>query len=313
MSSHAAENTERAPLNDDETATTDHEDIGLLIEECAASLSVSVPFLADENTFNLYDAMAATQLMDRKMDSCEVPVTLVSPIDTVDENDDRMVFPRPVPLSLDDTFTPLPWNELAFEDVAIIAVQILIRVQSLFTGASVAESAFTCLYAHSPVLGDMMVKLFPESIEDRMSSLDIKVTKDLPKIALFASVLSMVNLTDLFRGIVFNADIYEEEDFVSNTNDIPIFTEGKDIDAREYVNFALKALQSSDDGGSYVQLIRSTLSVHFALMSVLQTLVRNECLSICSCRCVILTKQTLRRRNLPQRRYQRQFRVCWMF
>ena len=43
-------------------------DITSIVEEAANSLTVSDPMLCDRNSFNLQDAMAALELMDKTMD-----------------------------------------------------------------------------------------------------------------------------------------------------------------------------------------------------------------------------------------------------
>jgi len=182
---------------DDEEGDSGLVDITSLIDECAAALDVRYPFVCDTDTFNLHDSMAATQLMDRKMDCCEIPASHYMTAGTAADDEDKVVFPRPVPESLDDPFSPLPWNELTITEAACIGVQILVRFQAFLSGSSVGESTFTCLsvsilhgslasillpvsffthlirssytlpfecsYAHADVLSDMKSRLFSSS------------------------------------------------------------------------------------------------------------------------------------------------------
>jgi len=189
-------------------------EITSLIEECASALSVSEPFLCNPNSFSLHDAMAASQLMDKKMDSCEIPVSLIAPCGSINEREeDKMLFPRPIPCGLDDPFTPLPWGKLGMKDAAIICLEVLVRLQSLFSGASVAESTFTCLYAHAAVLADMKTRLFPDSLEGEFGGLMKDPLQKAAKLAVYAATLALVDITEVFRDTV--RKLFVSEDFIS--------------------------------------------------------------------------------------------------
>ena len=178
-------------------------DITSLVEECASSLSVSEPFLCDPHSFNLHDAMAASQLMDKKMDSCEIPASIMGPYGRrKDGEEEKMLFPRPIPTGLDDPFTPLPWDKLTMRDAAIICLEILVRLQSLLSGASVAESTFTCLYAHAAALTDMKSRLFPDSLEGEFGDLMKDPIKKAAQLAVYAATLALVDMTEVFRDTV---------------------------------------------------------------------------------------------------------------
>lgn len=135
-------------------------DITSLIQECASSLSFSNPILCNEESFSLHDSMAALELMDRKMDCCELSASLLHP-----NNDaDVIIPPRSIPTGLEDEVAPLPWNELTIKDAAAIALEILPLLESLLRGTSVAESTYTCLYAHNAVLSEMKERLLTQKI-----------------------------------------------------------------------------------------------------------------------------------------------------
>ena len=247
------ESKESSPRRSDASSELRREDelvdITHIVEEGAASMTLADPFLCNPLTFSLHDAMAASQLADRKMDCCEIPLPLIAPYGTeIADQKDRLIFPRPAPTGLDGTFTPLKWETLTPADSTFVALGILVRLQSLLGGASVGESTFTCLYAHSPVLRDMRDRLFPDpdrSLSQRMERL--MTAKELPpegtpaQIVVFASALALVETTEIVRSIIQNADIYEEEDFVANTNDIPFYTEGKDVNSLRVLEMALDA------------------------------------------------------------------------
>jgi Mak10 subunit, NatC N(alpha)-terminal acetyltransferase len=241
-------------------------DITEFIISCATNhLSVKEPFLSDADnigiirddsvrskkqngsakgeTFNLHDAMAASQLMDKKMDCCEVPASLISPwlfedTTTSTDHSERMIFPRPIPTGLYDVTAPLPWDDLTIQSTALICMEILVRFQALLTGSSVGESTFTCLYAHAAVLNDMKMRLnadvslssLVESVQqinlsDGNHELNHRPTETtIAQWSVFACALALVELTDSVREIILNADIYEEEDFAVVTHNIPFFT-----------------------------------------------------------------------------------------
>ena len=232
-------------------------DITDLMTSCASALSVQEPFLCRKETFQLQDAMAATQLMDPKMDSCEVPAKFVLPsrhtaADDKDDqtNSERIMFPRPCPESLSDPFVPLPWNELTLEQTSVIVLHQLVRLQALFSGASVGESVFTCLYAHKTIVCEMQQYFMDAMSSSSSSSFDAKCLFErgcadmnfCAKLSVFASTCVIVEITELFRSIVINADIYEEEDFVSNTHDMPFFLfEDKNL-LRQYLDTTVELL-----------------------------------------------------------------------
>mmetsp|Transcript_18874 Transcript_18874/g.44101 ORF Transcript_18874/g.44101 Transcript_18874/m.44101 type:complete len:151 (-) Transcript_18874:1949-2401(-) len=130
--------------NKNEGSFSDMVDITDLITSCASSLTMAEPFMCRKDSFLLQDAMAATQLMDRKMDSCELPAKVAAPMSNTKK---EVLFPRPCPESLSDPFGPLPWSDLTLAQTSIIVTQQLVRLQAMFSGASVGESVFTCLYA----------------------------------------------------------------------------------------------------------------------------------------------------------------------
>jgi len=224
-------------------------DITALLEDCANHrLSCEDPFLCDPETFNLHDAMAASQLMDPKMDCCEIPALAVAPWGDAD----KIVFPRPIPSSLQDPLTPLPWDDLTVADAAHITIEIIVRLQSLLSGSSVGESVFTCLYAHSSVLADMETRLIPEticsdekSLEESFDDLNLaeNPTLSAAQWSVFAVSLGLTEITEVFRLICLNADIYEEEDFSSNTHNLSFYS-SINSDAPQILKAAIRSLQA---------------------------------------------------------------------
>ncbi len=49
-------------------------DITELVNEACESLSYSNPLVCKKETFNLYDSMSALDLMEPKMDGCQIPI-----------------------------------------------------------------------------------------------------------------------------------------------------------------------------------------------------------------------------------------------
>lgn len=209
-------------------------DITSLIQECASSLSFSNPILCNEESFSLHDSMAALELMDRKMDCCELSASLIHP-----NNDaDVIIPPRSIPTGLEDEVAPLPWNELTIKDAAAIALEILPLLESLLRGTSVAESTYTCLYAHNAVLSEMKERL----LTHKFGNLGVSVSPHDTNIAQFlvyAATLAMVEISDVVRSIVLHADIYEEEDFSVNTFGLQFFP---DADGPETIKTLQEAL-----------------------------------------------------------------------
>ena len=194
-------------------------DITTLIEACAASLNYSNPMLCNEETFSLHDSMAALELMDRKMDCCDLSAALIHP-----NNDPTLLMPpRNIPTGLDDELVPLPWNELTVHDASSIGLEILSRLESLLSGASVAESTYTCLYAHNAVLIDMKERLWTQQFDSMNILLEESQDSNIPQFLVYATTLALVEISDVIRSIVMHADIYEEEDFSINTFGIQFF------------------------------------------------------------------------------------------
>jgi len=228
-------------------------DITKLIEQAAASLSHENPFIAEES-FNLYDAMSALDLMEPKMDGCEIDMSYYERKrgvirgrnnDDIDGSNDQeskettanakkdekepvvviTIPPRPVPSSTQNA--SLPWkNESASDDsnssvrlplnirsVRVILVEMLICLESFLAGNSVAESVYTCIYAHESILQDMH-----RQVQEHGKN-DIKNTNrhtELLQKTIYVSTLVLLKLAETIRSLVQRADIYEEEDFTLN-------------------------------------------------------------------------------------------------
>lgn len=258
------------------------QDLTAIFQDAADSLTFRDAMICDRDSFNLQDSMAALEIMDRKMDCCEVPTSEVAPFgrETSEEDKNRMVFPRPLPTGLDDVVDPFPWNELTLEDVAYIALQCLSRLESLLSGASVIESTYTCLYAHESVMTDMKAALDPsqsEILSEKMQGL-MAVDPDesqrhLPQRVLFASMLLLLDLTDVLRNVSLSADIFEEEDFTVSTYNAPTFGDRTDDSSIEAAKVALSDLSTlSQKDSDVVQAIRFMLEFQVEFLNVIDTM-----------------------------------------
>ena len=232
------ETTNRADDNDNDGLV----DISSLVDACAASLSYSNPMLCTES-FCLQDSMAAMELLDHKMDSCEIPASQITSItataEKTEDGHEKYLYPRPPPTQLDDDFLPLPWDDLTLRGSVLIAVEILVRLESMLGGSSVVESIYTCLYAHSSVIEDMKARLGhpPNDLslegEVLQKTLQPKVTTQqqpqqprgtLAQHIVYATTLALVEITEIMRSIILHGDIYEEEDFCANTYNVSIYS-----------------------------------------------------------------------------------------
>jgi hypothetical protein len=243
-------------------------DITSVVAAAANSLTEASPMLCDRDSFNLQDAMAALELMDKKMDCCEIPIAQVAPFGVqIDDDDDRLVFPRPAPTGLDDVIDPLPWDELTNLDAAHIVIQNMVRLEALLGGASVVESTYTCLYAHRPAMEDMKSRLMePESLTEQIQAImKPKMKGTIAQNVVYASTLILLELTDTIRSIILNADIYEEEDFTVSTYCIQVFHDRDENTVINTVGDVLEMMVSEveDTDSDDVQAI--ALSLKFQL------------------------------------------------
>jgi hypothetical protein len=213
--------------------------------------------------------MAATELTDRKMDCCEVPANHYT---GVEQDREKYVFPRPPPQGLDDSFSPLPWKHLTPREASYISFQLLGCLQAFLSGVSIAESTFTCLYAHASVIRDMQRRLFGDT--PLVEPITAPSPDQYAQFFLFTCVIALVDATDIARNIILNADIYEEEDFFPNTYDIPVYTETAEVPTLLLIDAAMK--MSSDAGldkslleasGGYLGFFRCFISICSALVS----------------------------------------------
>jgi len=277
-------------------------DITSLVDACAASLSYTNPMLCNDSSFNLQDSMAAMELLDKKMDSCEIPASqillLLPPNKNTtinnnnnnssssannnnssssannnnnnDNDEQRMLYPRPPPTKLDDDFLPLPWNELTLRDSVWIAVEGLVRLESMLGGSSVVESIYTCLYTPCSVIEDMkhrldlqeVLPLLPttttEDGTDRSnlllstppptttttksssSSLPPSRRGTLAQHIVYATTLALVEITEILRSIILHGDIYEEEDFCANAYNVAVYSNHESNNTLSELTYALK-------------------------------------------------------------------------
>lgn len=251
-------------------------DVTTLFQDAAKSLTVKNSMLCKKDSFNLQDSMAALEIMDPKMDCCQIPASQVAPYGRmVSTDDERMVFPRPAPIGLDDVVDPLPWNELSLLDASVIVVECLSRLESLMGGASVVESTFTCLYAHAPVVKDMKERLEPSPMASADNAIDYSAPGTLAQWVVYASVLILLELTEVIRGIILNADIFEEEDFTVNSYGIVMFQDRDEHTATNAVKHALKQLADDMDKDSdEAQAISIIFAYEMDLLAVCVSMAR---------------------------------------
>lgn len=258
----------------EEIGEADWVDITSVVEQAAGSLSVSDPMLCNRNSFSLQDAMAALELMDKTMDCCELPASQVAPFG-VKADDEKMVFPRPSPTGLDDIIDPLPWEDLTILDAAHISLQNLIRLESLLSGSSVVESTFTCLYAHLPVVEDMKARLAPSSLTEQIQAIMLKPRRrgTTAQHVVYASTLLLLELTDVIRSIVLNADIYEEEDFTVSTYGIKVYNNNDEDIINEVSKVVERIKEETDDQDSdQVQAIQMILDFQLDFLRICTSL-----------------------------------------
>ena len=311
MSSEEDQNGDQSATEDEVMAEiVDMVDITAMFEKAASCLTVTDPMLCNKETFNLQDSMAALELMDPKMDCCEIPASHVAPFGRTDV-DDKMVFPRPAPTGLDDAVDPLPWNNLTIRDAAFICLESLIRLESLLSGASVVESTFTCLYAHKPVMTDMKARLEASSLTEQMKVIMMPPKKKgtTPQAVVYASTLMLLELTDVLRSIILNADIYEEEDFTVSTFNIDVFDDRDENTATAAAMEVLETISTLDNQESdEVRAISLILSFQLDFLTSCTALVSHSLgcvlvygsplvLTVNSCHCSI-------RLNLQARRFE---------
>ncbi|VEU35220.1 unnamed protein product [Pseudo-nitzschia multistriata] len=262
---------------DDPKKSEELKDITQILEDVSSLLTFESPMLHSK-AFNLQDSMAALEIMDKKMDCCEVPyqkeeILVLCDSKGVDGNEkredqtpeQRLIFPRPAPTGLDDEVDTLPWNELTLDDAVYIAMEHLIRLESFLNeGSSIVESTYTCLYAHSSVMADMKDRLEPLSLTEQMQAMMIAATKGtLPQHIVYSSTLMIIQLTDLCRGIILNADIYEEEDFTGSTYSIQVFQDRDDESVVSVGRRVIEMIQKQEeslenqDGTSSLNALRA--------------------------------------------------------
>lgn len=244
-------------------------DITSLVEDCASSLSYSNPILCNEASFSLHDSMAALELMDRKMDCCELSASLMHP----NNDPELMIPPRQIPTGLDDGIAPLPWKELTIADAAAIGLEILTRLESLLSGASVAESTYTCLYAHNAVLSEMKERLANPDLTQQFENLQLMNPTQTAQFLVYAQTLAMVEISDVVRSIVLHADIYEEEDFSVNTFGLQFFPEADGPQTIKTLQEALERLPKEGDKTD-VMILRYTLEFQLTFLKTCASLAK---------------------------------------
>jgi hypothetical protein len=94
------------------------------------------------------------------------------------------------------------------------------------------------LYAHQPVLADMKARLQPDSREQNGT---------IAQRVVFAATLMLLELTDVLRSIILNADIYEEEDFSVSTFNIAVYDDREEDTAIVAVADALELMKTLEE------------------------------------------------------------------
>lgn len=267
----------------------DYVDITDVITGCAATLSYQEPYICKETSFSLHDSMSALELMDPKLDCCEIPANLVG-----SGSADTMVPPRPIPTGLDDIIADLPWDDVTLRQTACIALEALTRLEALLTGASLPESTYTCIYAHNAVLSDMRKRIdttstITEQLGKLMNPSDKKPkVRTTPQLVLYATTLALVEISDVVRCIVMHADIYEEEDFSVTMFGLKVFDEAQDNEASLAIRACLPKLD--DDHSTEANILRNIMNFQLHFLQVCNTMtkltsetVRTSCLQVQSC------------------------------
>lgn len=240
-------------------------DITQLLEDVALLLTFESPMLHAQS-FTLQDSMAALEIMDKKMDCCEVRSRKET---KALDDDEKLIFPRPIPTGLEDEVDPLPWEELTLEDAAFVSMENLVRLESFLTeGSSIVESTYTSLYAHIGVMQDMRDRLEPTSLTEHMqammSSSSNPTKGTLAQHIVYSSTLMMIQLTELVRGVILNADIYEEEDFTVSTYSIKIYNDRDDASVVKVGRTVLEMIEKETEQSSSA-LKSSKLILEFQL------------------------------------------------
>ncbi len=239
-------------------------DITSLIDKASIELTHEDPLLCTQS-FNLFDSMSALDIMDPKMDGCEIPKSYYLKRGKQQEQDtdceaekndsssvsvtDRRVEtvpPRPVPKSLHDQICPLPWDELTMRQARVVVLEILTRFQSFLDGNSVAETVYTCLYAHNIILSDMQSEVAHIISNDESNANELKEVEK-AQLAVWCVSLLMVKVSKLVRTIVQKADIYEEEDFTMISSKFNFFSSFSDDKLVKMVTSIRTALHSNAD------------------------------------------------------------------
>ena len=177
----------------------------IITKACEEELSMSKSLLHNQS-FNLYDSMCALELTDAKMDSCEIPIAHYTQYNTSlnnDSSDYTTVPPRPRPKSLNS----LPWEKLSIFETRVILSQFITNLDAFVNGSSLAETVFTSYYLYHDILNPMT------KVVQRVDT--ITNTTMAQRLLCIACHLTILN-AKLIRKIVIHADIYEEEDFVTN-------------------------------------------------------------------------------------------------
>jgi hypothetical protein len=244
---------------ENEDTQNDFVSIMSIVNESAARLTHQNPLLPSSD-FNLFDSMSGLEVGDPKMDSCEIPISYYSsdsfPVSDANDNVTKTVPPRKAPTQLKDPVSPLPWNDLNLNDARILLLEMMTRFESLLDGSTVAESLFTCFYAHDGILRDMTRILFVEGEDTTLSASVVGA-----QWTVYASTLLMVKTSDMIRTIVTHADIYEEEDFTVNKYSFRFFEDFQSLsrstrdkahefeDILEVVDKAIELIKNADAEG----------------------------------------------------------------
>ncbi|PRP76015.1 n-alpha-acetyltransferase 35, NatC auxiliary subunit-like [Planoprotostelium fungivorum] len=202
-----------------ERATKDIEseewvDISSFVEEACNDFASGQ--LLHRTGYNLFEAMSAIEIGDPKMDS---GVNLARFLST-EERIERSIIPKP-----DDT---LP-NETVIE----IMDQLLCCQATWFSGFSLAQSIFTCIYLHRHTC----------------------ITNQW----LLPFILGLLKCCDHVRTLIMRADVFGEEDFLGYTFDFYLCGDRDDDDITSLLEDTIKRLSEKMKGpnGAVFHSIRS--------------------------------------------------------
>ncbi|RUS20438.1 Mak10 subunit, NatC N-terminal acetyltransferase-domain-containing protein [Endogone sp. FLAS-F59071] len=169
------------PYRDDQYLLPKWKDITSFLHETTADFKIGQ--LVHLDSFCLYDAMSAIEIMDPKMDT-------------------GMVIKE-------DSHRPFdPSVRLSEREVIFVMDRLLCCETTWLTGQSLSQTLFTCLYCHH------VFSLTPENIMAAKGADD--PASELVYVVLKAYILATVRCCLLIWREMIKGNVYEEEDFTTN-------------------------------------------------------------------------------------------------